>query len=244
MYKILICIILVTCGTLNYIRIKTITRHRILEELLFDTIKIFKHYNVTYWIDSGTALGAYRDGGVIPHDCDVDLMVLGDFERAYNLLRMHLSVRHRAELFHIHTGSYTKWPSVPVQNKLMPSILPINIEVCEASDECANPEIDIYPMIIGGKYVWRQDCVELQTVELNKHSRKIYNNFNMAYSSCATPLITNHIFPLTPITFGNSGIGQKQVNAPKKLQKYLNHIYGDNLDTDHFKIVDGLYVKY
>jgi phosphorylcholine metabolism protein LicD len=45
--------------------------------LLFQNIvSIFKKHKITFWLDCGTCLGAYRYGGVIPWDTDFDMAVL------------------------------------------------------------------------------------------------------------------------------------------------------------------------
>jgi len=40
------------------------------------TADILEKHKMKYWLDSGTLLGPYRDGGLIPYDHDVDIRVL------------------------------------------------------------------------------------------------------------------------------------------------------------------------
>jgi len=50
--------------------------------------KILKKKKIPFWIDCGTCLGAYRYGGVIPWDFDVDVSILKtDFWNAYKALK-------------------------------------------------------------------------------------------------------------------------------------------------------------
>ncbi len=57
------------------------------KELLRNIVKIFKEKNIPFWIDCGTCLGAYRYGGAIPWDIDVDLAVLlPDFDNVMRAL--------------------------------------------------------------------------------------------------------------------------------------------------------------
>jgi phosphorylcholine metabolism protein LicD len=51
------------------------------KELLKEVARVFKKHNILYWLDCGSCLGAYRYGGVIPWDEDIDVAtLLPDFE--------------------------------------------------------------------------------------------------------------------------------------------------------------------
>jgi len=55
---------------------------------LKEIAKIFKKYNIPFWLDDGTCLGAYRHAGLIAWDYDVDLSILqADFENAKAALK-------------------------------------------------------------------------------------------------------------------------------------------------------------
>ncbi len=41
-----------------------------------DIVSLLDKHNITYWIDFGTCLGAYRYGGIIPWDWDIDISIL------------------------------------------------------------------------------------------------------------------------------------------------------------------------
>lgn len=54
---------------------------------LRDIIALFNEAKIPWWVDCGTCLGAYRYGGVIPWDGDIDLAVLlNDFENVRRVL--------------------------------------------------------------------------------------------------------------------------------------------------------------
>lgn len=56
--------------------------------LLKEIIRIFDENQIPYWLDAGTCLGAYRYGGVIPWDKDIDMAILmPDFQNAFNALK-------------------------------------------------------------------------------------------------------------------------------------------------------------
>lgn len=57
------------------------------KECLKDITKLLNQAGVAWWIDCGTCLGAYRHGGVIPWDCDIDIAILKvDFENVRRVL--------------------------------------------------------------------------------------------------------------------------------------------------------------
>ena len=48
-------------------------------------------YNLTYWMDAGTLLGAARYGGFIPWDDDVDvIMPIEDYEKFHSIAEKEL----------------------------------------------------------------------------------------------------------------------------------------------------------
>ncbi len=58
------------------------------KEGLKDITQILTESNIPWWIDCGTLLGAYRYGGVIPWDNDIDIaLLLPDFENAKKALK-------------------------------------------------------------------------------------------------------------------------------------------------------------
>ena len=55
--------------------------------LLRDVTKLFDEHGVQYWLDGGTMLGCFREGGQIKHDDDADLGVLSkDMKKIVKLL--------------------------------------------------------------------------------------------------------------------------------------------------------------
>jgi phosphorylcholine metabolism protein LicD len=61
-----------------------------LRNYIKDFDRICRDNNITYWADSGTLLGAVRDGGIIKHDDDIDVCVdEKDYEKLVEVLKNH-----------------------------------------------------------------------------------------------------------------------------------------------------------
>jgi hypothetical protein len=57
-------------------------------EALREIVRILNHHKIPFWIDCGTCLGAYRHGGMIPHDWDIDIALFAtDFHNVSHALQ-------------------------------------------------------------------------------------------------------------------------------------------------------------
>lgn len=72
----------------NHKRPSLLTKKQKVEiQALKDIIELFDANQITYWIDCGTCLGAYRYGGIIPWDWDIDISIfLHDHENVKKVL--------------------------------------------------------------------------------------------------------------------------------------------------------------
>lgn len=66
-------------------------RHQLLMlEMLKKIDRICRENDITYWLSSGTCIGALRHGGFIPWDDDVDIEMLeGDFKKLRKVMRSY-----------------------------------------------------------------------------------------------------------------------------------------------------------
>lgn len=56
-------------------------------QALKEVVQLLEANNIIYWIDCGTALGAYRYGGIIPWDWDIDISIfLADHDNVKKIL--------------------------------------------------------------------------------------------------------------------------------------------------------------
>ncbi|MGM0589736.1 MAG: LicD family protein [Bacteroidota bacterium] len=77
-------------------------------DMLIEVDRICKKYDIPYWLDGGTTLGAVRHGGFIPWDDDVDIALLReDYLKLINILseelpdRFVLQNRNTEKHFHL-----------------------------------------------------------------------------------------------------------------------------------------------
>jgi len=75
--------------------VNVLTEPHIIKEL-YKMMKLFhdtcSKYNVTYWIDGGTLLGAVRHNGIIPWDDDIDVCIFKDDVPKLKLIKKELNL--------------------------------------------------------------------------------------------------------------------------------------------------------
>lgn len=79
---------------------------------------------VPYWLSQGTALGAARNGGLIPHDMDVDVTVPDEYIKsghAYEVLLKHID-RHYSGLFALVRRGQDDWKSFSKELHVPPNL--------------------------------------------------------------------------------------------------------------------------
>lgn len=115
-------------------------------QMLKDIHDLFEHFNIPYWMDGGTLLGAVRHGGIIPWDDDGDLDIMNTDVPRFLALEPYLNALGY-ELFNICDAYYKIYPKHGKSFETLP---------------WKYPSVDIFPMEeIDGKiyyesYKWAQ----------------------------------------------------------------------------------------
>jgi len=159
-------------------------------------------HGVRWFVSHGTLLGAIRQGGIIPHDCDVDLTVpLADVEmlmdakllQALKLNGYQLSMRPIQNIYAVY-----RYGSLTTPAPWYPQMY-ITVE----------PYLNIYILEVGG--------IEPEATCTYASNRGFHSGF---------ALHRRYVFPTQVIQFGCS-----LVNAPADPRKYLSSMYENDWPT-------------
>ncbi len=97
-----------TAPCLGYVRPSVLPEIHQLEVKAFqDVCKILNEHHIVYWLDCGSCLGAYRYGGMIPWDLDIDLAILSPDHHNVRKILSKLD----PERFQIQDWSSYKYPN-------------------------------------------------------------------------------------------------------------------------------------
>ena len=202
--------------------------------------KICKTYNLTYWLDHGTLLGAVRDGGFIPWDDDLDVtMPREDYEKF-----LELAVKELSPSVFLQTKDTD--PNTPVHYAKLRDRNSTYIDAWEeGKDICYHQGIfiDIFPVnyIESSKKEKYKNILTLAKIFSNRYVRidkiaKVFigylNNFHSHRNEYivsggesmhyVTHVERETVFPLTKMIF--EGV---EFPVPGKYDKYLVSIFGE-----------------
>lgn len=215
-----------------------------LDELI-EVDRICKKYNISYWLDSGTLLGAVRHKGFIPWDDDIDICMLQeDYEKFFSIAKKELNDKYFLQVKE--TDEMTTSPYMKVRHR--DSIL-IEENFTEKEKFHQGIFLDIFLMNSFNfkvkkiyKFLYRIKELKIQgnflllkkillKLKINKISAKILNLFlekenNKSFIGYKYWFYKLHkyssIFPLAEIEFE----GYKFF-CPNSTDIYLKDIYGN-----------------
>jgi len=170
------------------------------KECLREIIRVLDLYEIPSWMDCGTCLGAYRYGGVIPWDEDVDVAVLlPDYENVKRALTKELD----PEKYTVFDCSGRSHPD---------TYLKVYIK--------SNQElVDIYHFAVD------PEKKELQYILSLEDNIFLTEAWRVRESRFTHPSPFSEIFPLKRAIF--DGI---EVPVPNLTKKYLQGKYGENIE--------------
>ena len=110
----------------------------VLLEMLKDIDCICRKHQITYWLNGGSALGAYRHCGFIPWDDDADIaMMQSDFKRFIEVLKMDLPKdKYIFQCYYTHTQYNVLIPGMKIRkcNTYIKEVNTLLKNRCEDSD--------------------------------------------------------------------------------------------------------------
>ncbi len=171
------------------------------KDLLKEMVHLLKVNQIPFWLDCGTCLGAYRYGGVIPWDGDIDLAILApDFD---NVMRA-LGGRGGLDKDKYHVQDWS--------NRCRPKTY-IRVYIRENRNY-----IDIYHFGIDPAM---QTVASILSYE---NSSFMVESYKIRERRFTIPSAYETVFPLKKADF--DGI---EVYVPNQTKKYLQERYGENI---------------
>lgn len=163
-------------------------------------VSILNKYQIPFWLDCGTCLGAYRYGACIPWDIDYDLSALNlDFTNIFNVLSKELNSDECTVLDFSARDKPNTYIRVLVK--------------------ATGTLIDIYTFDI------KQEKKYVNLIFSYEFHTMLSEKFKTCEKRFTKPIPFDYIFPLKKALF--EGI---EVPVPNKIVPYLQTFYGENLE--------------
>lgn len=219
---------------------------RMLEMLKFID-QVCKDNNLTYWIDSGTLLGAARHGGFIPWDDDVDIAMPMEDAEKFKQIMIHNNPSDEfvIQCHETDPGYYGVWPvlrdlkSEYIQDShmhnrrkyrgLQVDIFPMNQKVNRILHRIVSIIINsiISNLLLKYPNIKVERLFRFATksvIPLIRHLSVIKNKYyKMDYGvGFRTKRYLKNIYPLSSISFEGT-----LLNSPCNISEYLDDIYND-----------------
>jgi hypothetical protein len=179
---------------------------RRLRELLVELDRVFSAGGITYWLDWGTLLGAYRHRGFIPWDDDLDVTIPhSDHERAYALRHEFgpgLELVLISQIWSVDKvipGLARLWPCSTFL-RLLDTRTKLYVDIFEVS-EAESQKLTMLPLS-------------------RMHPQRDYRGQRVMIDQA-------HVFPLDRVEFEGA-----HYPAPRDARSYLQRLFGEDLSPD------------
>lgn len=251
---------------------KFIKANGLLRNLQIHTLEMFKFidqickkYEIVYWLDFGTLLGAIRHEGFIPWDDEIDiamprkdyekfLTILPDEIQRFEGLANKLIIRKGNSIFkNPKLDSDSPSPGLQFMNRMPHTTLEIHpIEYIKFDDE--NPDLAVYSIQFKKiredfkkKYI-NGDCSFIDGFRDASNKMNVVSE-KTNFMACAVDgasrniFCANHVFPLKKCKFEDC-----EVNIPNNPINYLATAYNGNImdipkNIKHHKFLDDIKEK-
>lgn len=193
---------------------------QIITDLVVDSSAVFDAYKLTFFLDSGTLLGSYRTGSVIPHDQDADM---GMDVKSIDFLRNNpIAFPSKYEL-HVHNSTLhpqgTRFDGLPA--KVVHKASGLYMDIFEYID---GTKTGLFEGVLGTKSRAKvtgplpSDC--FGSCYACPHVGPGKWQFQVPY---------DWIYPLQDCAFGG-----RTLKCPAQPEKYLQHMYGSDYVTPDY----------
>lgn len=201
---------------------------------IFDAV--CKKYNLTYWLDSGTLLGAFRHKGFIPWDDDMDVAMLrADYNKLLGILEKEL-LPFGIELYPNHAPHSIGIGYKHLKTGIWLDVFPIDVYTSKKALEETHDELRKKAKMYQSFFFSKKNTLKDSSF-FDSYRESLLNedgNYNIYYHCLEFSInrtllfCEGDIFPL-----GNLVFEGKSYPVPRDCNSYLELMYGNYMSLPH-----------